>query len=312
MIDVEKLLTDLGIEYWNGGTYNFKIFCINPDHVEKKPSMYIHKETCVLHCLGCGDSGNIFTLLHSKGIYGKDVISYLQKFSKEGYTEEEIKEALEVFVKSRGETSEQTIQYTNIELPLHRLIDSNTYLEKRGITPDEMKKWNMAVITHGKNIGWVIIPIYQGGILRTYFMRNTFGEGKLYGSYPRNDILAGLDFIASTDIIYIAEGIFDAISVSRAGFPCVACLSNRLLPAQLEHLKSFNKVVIIPDNDARGIDLVNSAGPLIHTTSLYVCELPESKKDAAECSTNEIMESCQREVMWNEFMLKNKFFQKIS
>ena len=311
MIDVERLLTDLGIEYWNGGTHNLKIACINPDHPEKKPSMYVHKESGILHCFGCNKKGNVFTLLHYKGIHGIDILAYLQKFAKEGYTEEEVKKALEMFVKSRGEELEQTVKYPNVDLPMHRLIDSNIYLEKRGITPDEMRKWSMAVVTDRRNLGWVLIPIYQGGILRNYFMRNTFGEGKMYGEYPRHDLLPGLDFIENTDIIYITEGIFDAIAINRAGFPAVACLSNRLLPAQIEHLKSFDEVVIVPDNDVRGLDLINSAGELIHSTKVLVCELPLDKKDASDCSTEEVREACQYGEVWNSFSIK-KFFSKKS
>jgi len=312
MIDVERLLTDLGVEYRNGGVHNLKTFCINPDHQETYPSMYVHRETGILHCFGCHLRGNLFTLLHYKGIHGANAILYLQKFARGGYTEEEVRKALEEFIKDRGEVESDTVKYTNVELPMHRVIESNFYLEKRGITKEDIKKWSIAVISQGRNIGWILIPIYQGGILRTYFMRNSFGDGKLYGTYQRNDILAGLDFVENTDIVYVTEGIFDSMAVSRAGFPAVACLSNYLLPEQLDHLKLFSKVVLIPDNDIRGIDLIRSAGPLIHSIDVRVCELPSHRKDAAECTTEEIQSSMKHEFFWNEFMINKYFLKKTS
>jgi|SRR5271157_730642 len=291
MIDVLKLLTYLGIEYHNAGTDNVKIKCINPEHDDSRPSFYIHKELGIGHCFVCGFASNIFTLLHSKGIYGIDAINYLAQFSKGGTTEEEITAELEKHVKSRSKNKiEHTEIVGDIILPQHRVIDSNPYLEGRGITREEIIKWRMAVVTAGRNIGWILIPIYQEGIIRNYFLRSAFGSGKLYGSYPRHDLLAGLDFCTDyRSPIYVAEGIFKAIAMARTGNQCVAALGNQLLDGQIKKLKKFKQVIIVPDNDKGGVQLIRSAFSLVHNLDLQVCQLPDNRKDADVCTLDELL-----------------------
>lgn len=313
MIDVEKILTTLGIEYRGGGTNNFKIFCINPAHKESKPSMYIHKDNGQIHCFGCNYTGSLFTLLRvSKGVYGLDALLYLQKFAIGGQTEDEVRKSLEEVIQSRS-ADKSIIRHASVELPEHRLLTNHLYLEKRGVTPAEIQNWGMSVVTGGRNIGWILIPIYQDGILRNYFMRNSFGEGKLYGNYPRKDLLAGLDYALDlSQPLYISEGIFDSLAIGRMGVQSVACLSNRLLPEQLERLKLYKKIVIVPDTDSRGIDLVESAGPLIHNREVVVCKLPSHRKDAAECTCTEVQQALLEEIPWNIYMIEKKIISKFN
>jgi DNA primase len=314
MIKIEEILINLGIDYRNAGQENFKACCVNPDHADTNPSMFIHKETGIIHCFSCGFSGSIFTLLKAFEISGVSALTYLQKFAKEGYTAEEIKTALEQFVINRkGDKQEDTVKYGDIEMPQHRMIEENYYLEKRGVTPEEMREWKMAVVTHGKHIGWVLIPLYQNGVLRSYFLRNTFGSDKLYGEYPRHDLLAGLDLVKDYQApLYLTEGIFDAIAIRRAGYQAVACLSNRLLKGQLEILKKFKQIVVVPDNDKMGMLLVESASTLIHSCEVFVSALPGHRKDAAECTLTEIKVALQYKQPWNIFLIDRKVFAKIS
>jgi len=314
MLDVETILTNLGIEYQGGGSNNFKIFCINPNHKEKKPSMYIHKDNGQIHCFGCDYSGSLFTLLRiNKGMSWVEALLYLQKFSVGGLTEDEIRDSLKKIIASySSDITTNNPQNVVVVLPQHRSITQNLYLEKRGVTKDEMEKWGMAVITDGRNLGWVLIPIYQDGILRNYFMRNTFGEGKLYGEYPRRDLLAGLDYALDlSQPIYLSEGIFDALAVGRTGVQSVACLSNRLLPEQLNRLKLYKKIIVVPDTDIRGIDLVESIGSLIHNREVMICKLPSHRKDAAECTDTELCQALSQEIPWNIYMIEMRIVSKL-
>ena len=312
MIDIERVLDTLGIEYRGGGTNNFKIICVNPAHKEMKPSMYIHKETGQLHCFGCDYTGSLFTLLHYKGIHGIDAILYLQKFALGGNSEAEVRAALHRLINSRS-LEDAPADPNVVELPPHRPAIKNFYLEKRGITDEEASRWGMGIVTSGRNIGWILIPIVQDGVLRNYFLRNTFGEGKLYGAYPRNDILAGLDCALDlSQSIYLTEGIFDAVAVGRMGVQSVACLSNRVLPNQLERLRVYKKIVVVPDTDARGVDLVESVGSLIHNHSVYVCKLPNNRKDASECSSSELFSSLKIEIPWSNYIIEKKILSKLN
>lgn len=319
MMLIEKILKDLDIPYRAGGTENFVISCINPEHNDHKPSMYIHKELGILHCFSCGHKGNVFTLLGKFGIGGVDAYKYLLRFSEGEQSEDSIKKALDAFIKERGNKQTQEdkgVEYLNVILPQHRILEElHPYLEERGLSLKEVKEWNMAVVTAGKQLGWILIPLYQNGTIRNYFLRSTFGKGKLYGEYPRNDILAGLDLATDTDKpLYVTEGIFDAIAVRRAKKQAVATLSNRLLPAQLTKLKKFKKIVFVPDNDEnnQGVSLVQGAGQLIYTNDVKVILLPNGRKDAAECTLPEIIQATYKELNWNEYIINKRFFIKSS
>ncbi|HRZ18536.1 MAG TPA: CHC2 zinc finger domain-containing protein [Methanofastidiosum sp.] len=294
-ISVLKVLEDLGIEYKAIGKGNVRIKCLNPNHHENNPSMDVHVESGVFYCFGCQAKGNLVSLLRLKGI--ENVRQYLRRFVVGGTTEEEIYKNLEKFVMSRSEFNYEADPNSPVELPPARTFDYNFYLAERGITEKEWKEWDMSIITDSRHMGWILIPIYQDKILRNYFIRDTFGSGKRYGPYPRNDILFGLD--ASNDLskkIYVTEGIFDTIFFRRTRNQCVAALSNRLLPDQINRLKRYPEVVIVPDNDEMGKFLIISALALIHDTKVSVCRLPEGKKDAADCSLEELLESTYKEV----------------
>ena len=309
MIDIERLLVDLQIEYRNAGSENVKIICVNPEHLDTEPSMLVHKETSVIHCFGCGATGNIFTLLKYKGITGADAYKYLFNYATSSLTEEDLKKNLDNFITGREKVKQdETIKYGNIELPMHRVIEHNFYLEKRGITKEDILKWKMAIVTANEYLGWILVPIYQNGVLRNYFLRSTFGMGKLYGKYPRHDLLPGIDF--ATDIekpLYVVEGIFDAIAIRHAGYQAVATLSNKLLPAQLAILKKYKTIVLVPDNDKMGHELVKSAASLIYSTELLVCKLPSNKKDASDCTVQEIIEATYHQFLWQDYIIAYYF-----
>ncbi len=312
MIDIERLLIDLHIEYGNAGSENVKINCLNPEHDDKSPSMLVHRESGIIHCFSCNASGSIFTLLKYKGITGVDAYKYLLNYATNNQTEEDLKEKLEEFISGRREVKKDeevgVVKYGDIELPTHRMIEHNFYLEKRGITKEDMLEWKMAVVTAKAYLGWILIPIYQNGILRNYFLRSTYGMGKIYGKYPRHDLLPGIDFAADTEKpIYVVEGIFDAISVRHAGYQAVATLSNKLLPAQLEILKKYKVVILMPDNDKMGYGLVKSAASLIYNTKLYVCTLPLNKKDAADCIVQEILEATHHKAIFQDYVIAHYF-----
>jgi len=304
MFDVLKFLTELGIEYKPGGSENVKIRCLNPNHNDKDPSMYVHKETGAINCFSCHLHGGLRTILHLKGIQGIDAIQFFQKFSKGGDTQEEKRKELENFVDHRQKVIKGEIETKEIEveLPPHRKIESNSYLESRGITKEEILYWNMGIITGGMNLGSVIIPIIQDGKLQNYFIRGTFNKKKFYGPYPVDNLLFGLDSALDTSkSIYIVEGIFDMIFFRRTRRQCVAVLTNRISKYKKDILKRYKEVIVVPDNDQGGKTLVKSATSLIHNTKVKVCSLPSNKKDSAECTLDELLHTIYKEVSIQDF-----------
>lgn len=301
---VTDLLDDLGITYFNAGSKSVRIHCLNPEHDDKDPSLFIDKETGMCHCFPCGFSGNIYTILKHKTDLSKDDIDLIVLKYKHLSTDIK-KESLVEDIIDKRTIYENT--YVDIELPQHRLIKTHPYLEKRNFTQEEISFWNMGVITESKHNGWIIIPIYQDGVIRTYFARNPFGNDKYYPSIYRSDIIFGLDYAKNLKKkLYIVEGIFDAISFMRTRNQCVAILSNMLLPAQKHLLHKYDEIVLIPDNDVWGNKLLYSAQSLLNYTKVSVCKLPAHRHDTADCTLQELLQATYLEVPLLDYLFNKR------
>jgi DNA primase len=308
VIAVSKILDKIGIVYKDMGTF-YRTKCWY--HEETKPSMSIHKEGAYFHCFSCGRSGSIFSLLDVfLGLGYIEAVKYLSGID-DGKTlsKEEEAEEFEKFKDIyRKRDPNRPTERIIVQPLLHKAITAHPYLTKRGVLPEEIAEWKMGEVTEKPYIGWIYIPVYQNGKLRNYFLRDTNSSRKRYGKYYRKDILFGLD--SATDVdkpLYIVEGIFDMIFLRRTGVQVVAALSNRLDKKQLDKLKRYNKVVIVPDNDENnaGFYLVKNALSLIYETEVGVCILPEGRKDAAECSIRELLFTIRNEVPIINYVINN-------
>jgi len=313
MIDVAKILTRLGIVYDEVG-HDYRTACWF--HEENHPSMSINKEGGYYHCFSCQRSGNIFTMLDDfLNLSGVEALHYLSNFDAQADTEEEEAERYDLMrEKFEKRNSDQPSLRIIVHLPQHRLIESHPYLEKRGFNSSEILEWGMGEVEEKPYVGWIIIPIYQGNKLRNYFMRSPYNSRKLYGKYPRKDILVGIATASDIDKpIYVVEGIFDMIFLRRAGVQVVASLSNRihselLTPLQLAKLKEYKHVVIVPDADNPGLQLVKDAIPLLNAgVKVGVCTLPEGKKDTAECTVRELFMVINNEQSILDFISQERY-----
>ncbi len=291
MAEVADILEELGIDYKDLGD-NYRVSCWL--HEDKTPSMFVHKATGVYHCFSCHTKGNLISLIrqHSDMEY-HEILRYLQQLSLGGVTEEERKENLHKTILNFNQTSSQVNQEEECMLPENRRIKSHKYLmDIRKVTPDEIKKYDIRVCVdtnyNGFDYsGWVLIPIYFKGVLRSFFLRDPVRGRKIYGKYDRSDILYGYDNLEDhRGLVCVTEGMFDKYFCERIGQQTVAALSNRLLDDQLSCLRTFNEVVIFHDNDKTeaGLYLVKDALNLIHYTKVSVASLPLEVKDCADIS----------------------------
>jgi DNA primase len=320
-INVGELLTNLGIEYSSAGK-NYRTLCWNSGHNDTNASLFIDKETGVFFCFGCGMKGGVFNVInHKAGVSGLEAYEYIGNYIKGGQTEEEQYEDLKNFVSSRNK--EEVLERIIVDIPENEKIDSHPYLVKRGFRKEEIIRWQVGVVTDKRKKfypykNWLIIPIYQDGILKTYFLRNPNGDQKMYGPYPRLDVIAGLDLISDyKKPVYLLEGIFKTWPMQRIGKQAIAALSNRLLEKQIEVLKKkgIKKLIIVPDNpknseDVSGEEIIKTALPLMHNLELHVCTMPLEKKDTDLCTIDELLwATTYSEVPIFEY-IQNKVFNK--
>lgn len=70
--------------------------------------------------------------------------------------------------------------------------------------------------------------------------------------FSKDLLLFNFNNCLGEDVVFLVEGLFDAISLGMIGIPAVAAMGATLSSRQAELLKCFKKVVAIPDADASG------------------------------------------------------------
>lgn len=309
-VEVTKILDDMGIPYHSGGRDNVLIKCLNPNHDDKRPSMYVHRESGLIHCFSCHYKGHILQLVRATHNFNQlELIKYVQQFQIGGTTEEEVTNTLMQMFYSR--TSSGAVVPKPIDMaPEHIAVTEHPYLTKRGFTPEEIAYWHIGKCTKYPYTNWVYIPIFYNRILRNYFLRCDTDTIKLYGPYPRKDILFGYDSAKDyTKPIYVCEGIFDMIYLRRLRVQAVAILSNHVSQEQLDILKLYKEINIVPDIDKnlRGMQSVHDIFSLVHNTDIFVLELPNNKKDPAECTLEELVQADFYKIPIIQYVLRDRY-----
>jgi hypothetical protein len=126
------------------------------------------------------------------------------------------------------------------------------YLEKRGITPKDIVKYNIGYAESGVCENMVIIPSYgDDGFLNYWvgrsFMENTFIKHRLS---PSSKDIVGFDLFINWDMpIVICEGAFDAMTIKRNAIPMFGKkmgdqLKTKLITSNVPH------IYLALDNDA--------------------------------------------------------------
>ena len=160
---------------------------------------------------------------------------------------------------------ERWLRYTNklnnkIARWHSKLTDKDyDYLHSRGISDETIKRYRIGRTPDGR----LSLPYYKNGYCCYYATRampHCKNADKKYMKMPIDDynehIVFGLDTITDDrSLIVIAEGMFDCLSFIDSGYSCVSAItghfSGKQLKTVLPLLKTFNKVLIVYDNDVK-------------------------------------------------------------
>lgn len=322
MILVEEVLKDFGIEYEDKGN-DFVIPC--PFHAENHPSFYIERERGIFNCFSCKASGNFFQFVRIvSGFSPMETLQYLSRFLSvrkrsrlDRYNDflASIQRACEI---CEEEESHDALLPDNVR------VRSNRYMKNRGFTDTEILALDTRVCTAYPYKDWVMIPVRRKGVMQTYFLRDTTGDGKIYGyktivredgtkkneGYYRSNILYGMDDCPDkTKPIAVSEGIFDATFNKRYHKQSVAALSNNILPEQKSFLVQYPEVIIMPDNDMRGLFLIDTSLSMTTKTKVSVALLPGQYKDSGEAKDNDqvIGEAIENRVNVMDFIVTDTY-----
>jgi hypothetical protein len=189
------------------------------------------------------------------------------------------------------------------------------YLSSRGITPSEAKKFKLGFAGAGPMGYRVLIPVFgRGGLVYGCVGRairptmkpkylNTEGIKLLWNAHK------------PAPVAVLTEGIFDALRVNGAtegntSIRAVAKLGGSLTSIQLDQLKRFGQVSILPDRDQAGIkgaikDCIQCSDAGI-AVSVVIPERLDGR-DPGDMQHGEIVAALRGAVSWKksaELMLK--------
>ena len=118
--------------------------------------------------------------------------------------------------------------------------DAWTYLERRGVTAEQVVTHRIGFAARGRYAGYIILPVLQGGALVYYVGRAFKSAGRRYLNPPNgatpstaSEVLFNLDVAALFGAVTLVEGYFDALAEGVAG---VAMFGKVLSVAQLARL----------------------------------------------------------------------------
>jgi DNA primase len=195
-------------------------------------------------CWACGVKGQTVRSLFKRIAVSPEYMSELSKHVKSTFTE-----------------PNQT--YTPaLELPKEykSFIDNNTrvariayrYLKSRGLTPQDILKFNIGYCETGLYANMIVIPSYDSNGKLNYFTARSF-DPEPYVKYRNptvsRDIVAFESLINWNLPIILCEGPFDAIAIKRNVIPL---LGKNIQPQLMKKLveSRVQKVYIALDNDA--------------------------------------------------------------
>lgn len=226
---------------------------------------------------GCWVCGN-----QDGGLKGKKLINLFKSIKARP---EEILE-LKSITKTISPIEEKQLQENKLTLPEeYKSILNNksltskhalVYLKNRGITENDIIKYNIGYCEAGSYSNMVIIPSYDESGTLNYFTGRSFTPGsnkKLNPSVSRNIIPFEI-FINWNSPLIICEGMFDAITIKRNAIPLLGKnLQSKLM--QRIVTSTVKKIYIALDKDAI-IQSLSFCEKLINEgKTVYLVELDE-------------------------------------
>jgi len=212
-----------------------------------KPKLQVNIQTGKWHCWVSNQGGhNLFQLLKRVGA-GRQDFQLLSKLLGET-----------TFYKSDKDTPDSLDiklpdEFKSLSEPHTSIIKDHAmlFLKKRGITSEDIKRYNLGYCTEGQYQNRIIIPSYDSNGKLNYFVGRDFYASTLkYKNPPIPKDVIGFDLYVNWSLpIILVEGVFDAMSVKNNSIPL---FGKSILPKLYGKIveKKVKDIFIILDSDA--------------------------------------------------------------
>jgi DNA primase len=229
--------------------YSFK--CPNGCHPHKN-KLEINLNTHQYQCWICGSS--------KEGIKGKNLIKLFKQVKTSPEALLELRSIVKTETADREEIVTEKLSLPKEFKPLVNIQQSDilgrhalTYIKSRGITEEDILKYNIGYCTSGNYGKMVIIPSYDEDGTLNYFTGRSFEkESKVKYRNPSvsRDIIP-FELFINWDLPFIlCEGPFDAIAIKRNAIPLLGKnIQSKLMRKIVK--SSVDKIYIALDKDAQ-------------------------------------------------------------
>ncbi len=229
--------------------------------------------------------------------------NFFQLFKKLSATKEQFDELVELvgenkFYKVKEEDKKNIVKLPDDFKPLWNGNDgivkrhALTYLYKRGITDEDIIKYNIGYCDSGLYSNRIIVPSYDSNGRLNFFVGRDFYSSKMkYKNSPTSKDIIGFEiFINWDEPIILCEGVFDAMAFKRNAIP----LFGKTVP------KSLQKKIIEFGVKTLYLALDNDAmSDTIKITDMFLSEGIDVKimvlkdKDPSELGFEKLLKSIQ-------------------
>jgi DNA primase len=268
-----------------------------------KKKLQVNLETQYWHCWVCNSKGrsiqSLLKRLHVNysqinviiGIYGDQPTS----------TSKDVEEKIQLRLPSEFKSLLQKPKSIN---PIYN--QALAYLKRRGISMDEVSKYNIGYCEDGLYGGRIIIPSYDEDNELNYFIARTFYEdvGMKYKNPPvSRDVIIFDNQINWNEPITLVEGVFDSFSVKRNAIPMLSkFLLSKLKTKILE--RGVTEINLLMDSDAVE-DSTKHTEYFIKNGIKVRNIIPQGESDAADMGfdkVNELLKETE-ETGWDNLIL---------
>ena len=186
------------------------------------------------------------------------------------------------------------------------------FLRTRGITQDDIIKYNIGFCKDGKYGSRVIIPSYDNDKRLNYFIARDY-KGETPQKYKNppvsaKDVIGFELYINWNAPIVLVEGMFDALTIKRNVIPLFGkAIHSRLLQKLVK--SSVDRIYIALDNDARRDALKQAEMLMSYGKEVYMVEM--EGKDANEIGFEKFLNTIEQTVPLNLHSLLEKKLQLI-
>ena len=277
------------------GNYAFKCpFCTH-----HKNKMEVNLRTTVKrenfwHCWVCGAKGKTLLTLFKKVKAPKDKIDELNLLVVPTKKEEIVTDTLEL--------PKEFISLSNIIEDKIAQIEAKhalKFLKKRGITQNDIIKYNIGFCKDGAYGERVIIPSYDAEGRLNYFIARSYKDSdRKYKNPPASakDVIGFELYINWNAPIILVEGIFDALTIKRNVVPLFGkILHDKLMQTLVK--SSVDRIYIALDNDARKDALKQAETLMSYGKEVYLVEM--EGKDANEIGFEQFLNTLEKTVPLN-------------